>query len=211
MILILDNIAAFIIGSTIFLVLMAMQMRTTEMNIDQTSTYMMKNQAASFSTWIEEDLLNLGEHMDKSVTTPFANPVYDQHGNTTSFTFYQDTLNTTVVPADTVRIATRYNLAFVGYSTSTGDSTAVYKLERSVRYQTGPWQDEGESVPLISVFRIDMLDMNAQPIADPVAAMTADPTSVRNTRIRFAMVPPIETSRATLNKIFYGSTLLIPN
>lgn len=211
MVLILDNIAAFIIGATIFLVLMTMQLRTTELNIDQTSTYMMKNQAASMSTWVEEDLLDLGKNIDKSTTVPFENPVVDGNGNTTQFVFYRDTVNTSVVPADTVRVATRYALSFVGYSPTGEDSTKVYRIDRSVKHGSGSWQADGQSVPLISVFQIDMLDMNANPVANPATAMSGDPTAIRNTRIRFAMVPPMRTKRATLNKIYYGSTLLIPN
>ena len=211
MILILDNIAAFVIGTSIFLVLMAMQLRTTELSIDQTSTYMMKNQAASMSTWIEEDLLEIGQNIDKNVTVPFENPTTDAYGNTTSFTFYRDTVNTSVIPADTVRISTRYTLTDVGYSSNGEDSTKVYRVDRAVRHGFGSWNPDGQSVPLISVFQIAMLDQNANPVVNPATAMAGNPGAVRNTRVRFAMVPPLKTNRATLDQIFYGSTLLIPN
>lgn len=211
MVLILDNIAALVIGTSIFLTLMGMQMRTTEMGIDQTSSYMMKNQAASLSTWIEEDILELGTNIDKAVSVPFENPVVDQSGNTTEFTFYRDSINTDVAPPDTMRISTRYQLAQSGYSISTGDTTTVYTLTRSERLGTGSWVDNGKSVPLISVFSIEMLDRDAEPVANPATAAAADPTAIRNTRIRFAMVPPVTTKRATISQIFYGSTLLIPN
>jgi hypothetical protein len=56
-----------------------------------------------------------------------------------------------------------------------------------------------------------MLDANANPVVSPATAMAANPAAVRNTRIRFAMVPPLKTNRATLSQIYYGSTLLIPN
>ncbi len=211
MILILDNIAAFVIGTSIFMILMAMQMRTTELSIDQTSTYMMKNQAASMSTWIEEDLLDLGKNIDKNFTVPFENPTTDSLGNTTLFTFFRDTVNTTVVPADTIRISTRYALTSAGYSSNGEDSTRVFQVRRSVRHGAGSWTADGESVPLISVFQIDMLDNNANPVANPATVMVGNPAAVRNTRVRFAMVPPLKTKRATLNKIYYGSTLLIRN
>ncbi|NNE34708.1 MAG: hypothetical protein HKN13_05705 [Rhodothermales bacterium] len=211
MILILDNIAAFVIGAAIFLTLMVVQLRSTELNIDQTSTYMMKNQATSLSTWIEEDVLNLGSNIDKAVSVPFENPTTDSYGNTTQFTFYRDTLNTSVVPTDTVRVSTRYTLTAAGYSSNGEDSTKVFQLNRSIRFGTGSWIKDGQSVPLISVFQVDMLDQNANTVASPATAMAIDPTVVRNTRVRFAMVPPIKTTRATLNRIFYGSTLLIPN
>ncbi len=211
MILILDNITAFIIGTSLFLTIIGMQLRTTEMGIDQTSTYMMKNQATSLSTWIEEDFLQLGRNIDKTVSVPFDNPTVDQYGNTTEFVFYRDTVNTLVIPADTVRIATRYQLTATGYSVKGTDSTRVYKISRTQKFNAGSWQKSGQSVPLISVFTIDMLDRDASPVASPATAAAADPTAIRNTRVRFSMVPPVTTSRATLSQIFYGSTLLIPN
>ncbi len=210
MTLILDNLSALVVGATVFLMMLSTQLRVTEMSVEQSTSYMMKNQASSLATWVEEDILRLGENIDKTVEAPYENPV-QANGRTTEFTFFRDSINTNVAPPDTLRIQTRYDLEEIGERVLEGDTLSVYRINRNVKMGGGAWQPAGQSPPLVSVFRVDMLDMDAQVVADPVAALAADPLSVRNTRVRFAMVAPYDLERSTLQQVYYGSTLIIPN
>lgn len=59
---------------------------------------------------------------------------------------------------------------------------------------------------MLSYFKIELLDQDAQPVDDPVN--NAD--QVQNTRVRFTMAAPFEVARAqVLRQVYYGSTLLI--
>src|SRR5690625_7801492 len=73
MIAIFDNLNAILIGSTVILVIMAMQMRMTEMSVEQTANYMMKRQAMDLATWMEDDLLLMGQNLP-SGTAAYTNP-----------------------------------------------------------------------------------------------------------------------------------------
>lgn len=210
MVLILDNLGAIIVGSAVFLMLLVTQLRATEMSVEQSTAYMMKNQASSLATWVEEDILQIGENIDKEVEAPYENPT-QVDGLTTEFIFYRDSVNTDVSPPDTIRISTRYTLEQVGTRTMESDTVTVYKINRHIKWGTSSWTAQGQSAPLISVFRVDMLDADANVVANPVAALAADPLAVRNTRVRFAMVAPYDLERTTLQQVYYGSTLIVPN
>jgi len=207
---IFDNIGASIVGATVFLILLSLQIRINNLNIEETSTYMVKNQASNLATWLEEDLLKMGTNIDNTKEVPFANPV-DSAEVTTQFIFYRDTLNTAVVPADTVRIGTRYQLKMTETRMLEGAPINVYRIDRSLQYNGGAWISSGQSASMVGSLKIDMLDRDAQPVVDPVAAMTADPEAIKNTRVRFSMVTPFETDQISIRQVYYGSTLLLPN
>ncbi len=211
MILLLDHLSAVVIGSAIILILISMQMRSTEMGVEQSSGYMMKNQATDLATWMEEDLLQIGRNIDKEERVAFENPLTNSSGNTSEFVFYRDTIRYYLTTPDTLHIGTRYTLTPVDTRILNEDTLVVHRIDRFANVNGGAWNKTGSSVPYLSSFNVDMLDSDAQPIVDPVAAATADPLAVRNTRIRFSMVTPYETSRTTVRQVYYGSTLLIPN
>ena len=206
MIAIFDNLNAIIIGSVVILVVMAMQMRMTEMSVEQTANYMMKRQAMDLATWMEDDLLLMGQNLPNGVL-PYLNPV-DSAGITTSFEFYRDSIAVSGSSLDTLRVATRYELYRTGVHVMEKDTIDSFRLERSVRMGDGaPWVKEGGSSALLSHFKIEMLNRDALPVADPVA----HPNQVRNTKVSFHMVTPFDTRRATLRRVYYGSTLMVRN
>ena len=106
-----------------------------------------------------------------------------------------------------VRVQTRYELEDAGTKMLQGEEIDVYRLMRYEKVGAGAWKSDGQSSTLLSYFRIDMLNGDAQPVADPAA----NASTVRNTRVRFAMVTPFEVRGSTLNKVYYGSTLMLPN
>ncbi len=210
MTLLFDNMSAALVGATVLLMLLSLQLKLSGMNLEQTSTYMVKNQASDLATWMEEDLLKLGENIDKTAEVPFSNPV-DSADVTIEYTFARDSLDLSVIPPDTIRIDTRYQLKKTGTRIVDSEVVDVYRLARSVRRNGGAWVAAGGSPSLLGFFKIEMLDRDAAPVPDPVAAATADPETIRNTRIRFSMVTPFETETTAVRKVYYGSTLLIPN
>jgi len=205
MIAIFDNLNAILIGSTVILVIMAMQMRMTEMSVEQTANYMMKRQAMDLATWMEDDLLLMGQNLP-SGTTAYANPK-DSSGITLGFEFYRDSVAVVGGTLDTMRITTRYELFKTGVHQTEKDTVDSFRLERWVQMGSGPWVREGGSSALLSHFKIEMLDRDALPVSDPVA----HPNQVRNTKVSFHMVTPFETRRATLRRVYYGSTLMVRN
>src|SRR5690625_4931521 len=112
MIAIFDNLNAILIGSTVILVIMAMQMRMTEMSVEQTANYMMKRQAMDLATWMEDDLLLMGQNLP-SGTAAYTNP-QDSSGITLGFEFYRDSVAVVGGTLDTMRITTRYDLLKTG-------------------------------------------------------------------------------------------------
>lgn len=205
MIAIFDNLNAILIGSTVILVIMAMQMRMTEMSVEQTANYMMKRQAMDLATWMEDDLLLMGRNMPNS-TVAYTNPT-DSSGITVGFEFFRDSVAVVGGTLDTLRITTRYDLYRTGVHQTEKDTVDSFRLERSVKMGGEPWVREGGSSALLSHFKVEMLDRDALPVANPVA----NPNQVRNTKVSFHMVTPFETRRATLRRVYYGSTLMVRN
>ncbi|HEX7069574.1 MAG TPA: hypothetical protein VF190_02160 [Rhodothermales bacterium] len=205
---IFDHLNATVIGATATLILVGLFLRIGEANVEQVANYHVKTQAADLATWLEDDLLRLGDNMDGKIA--FADPV-DSAGVTTEFTFYWDSVNTAASPIDTIRMSVKYDLSKVGTRVLDSDTISVYQLRRFQREDLGSWVASGASSDLLSSFRIDMLNRDAVPVASPVAAATASPDSIRNTRVRFSMATPFETQSSTIRQVFYGSTLMISN
>jgi len=203
---IFDNLNALIVGGMLFLMLLGIQQRVAEMNLEQTVNYIVKRQAGDLATWLEDDLLKLGRNVDWGSETPFENPI-DSAGVTVRFVFFHDS---TDAGGNTVRVHVRYRLTSVGHRVIRNDTVPVYRLYREECIGSGcpsaGWQVNGGGPGLLSYFKIDLLDRDARPVADP--ANNAD--QVQNTRVRFTMAAPFEVARAqVLRQVYYGSTLLI--
>lgn len=201
---IFDNLNALIVGGVLFLMLLGVQQRVAEINLEQSVNYIIKRQANDLATWLEDDLLRMGENVDFASEAPYENPVYDNAtGVTTQFVFFRDSIAS---DGSTIRLYIRYRLVSVGKRALQGDSIAVYRLLREERVGSGSWQYSGSSPALLSYFRIDLLDRDAKPLSDPVAQKD----QMQNTRVRFTMVTPFEVARSqVLRQVYYGSTLLV--
>ena len=210
MFIIFDNLVAAVVGSAILLIVLATNTRMMEMGIDEVSNYAAKRYASDLAEWMEDDLLRLGENMEESSTTPFTNPVNINDGVTDlteSFVFYRDSTNTTVTPNVTHRIETTYSIVSAGTG-KVGDKTVnLYRIKRYEKIDGGPKVYTGGAVPLVSYFKVDMLDANANVISNPAASAE----DVSSTRVRFSIVTPFQTDRTAVRKVHYGSTLLVNN
>ncbi len=205
-----DHFTAGVIGGAVLLIFLTMQLRITEMNIEQTATYIVKTNATSLANWMEEDMLTMGKYMGGAVA--FENPV-DSTGKdtvTTLFTFYKDSTDTSVDPPVTFRVFTKYELLKTGTRTVGGEEIDVFRLVRSQKMGAGAsWDQNGESGSPLSYFRVEMLNRDGKPVSNAASVAALKPDSVRNTRVRFSMASPFETERSTIRQVYYGSTLLI--
>ena len=197
MFILFDNLLAAIIASVIFLILISVNMRISEMGVDEVSNYMAKRYGTDLAEWMEEDLLRLGEGIEDFSEDTFENPI-DSANMTKSFTFYRDSVSTG-------RLAIRYDLEYVAKGDVAGEEVNLFRVQRYEKLEGGAWKFTGGAVPLISYFEVDMLDRNAQPVSSP----KSNRDRVRNTRIRFTVVTPFQTDRTAIRKIHYGSTILI--
>ena len=220
MIFLYDNLTATVIGATVLMVILVSMQRLTEVQIERTATYTVKKQANEFATWMEEDLLQMRMYVpEDEYPVPFQDPTYDAEDvMTTQFIFRRDSTDYTVDPPAQREIHVRYDIEEVGERTISGEAISVYQLSRLTCDGDGSacdpgndahWTTDGQSYDLLSYFRVDMLDRDAQPIANPATAETSTPGTVRNSRIRFAMVTPYETERQTLREVYYGATLIL--
>lgn len=211
MVFIYDNLTAMIIAMAVFLLLVTIQFRTTQANIAQTSRNIVKEQAQGFATWLEDDLEKVGENIDPGQTAPyevaFENPV-DSSGITTDFTFYRDSIQN---PATTLRVTTRYEVDKVGTRVVDQDTMDVYQMVREQKVEGESWKEDGKSTASLGYFDIDMLNRDAQPIANPKAAAQANPDTVRSTRVRFSVVAPFQSEKTSLRVVHFGSVLLLRN
>ena len=197
MFLVFDNLTAAIVGSVVFLIILSINTRIAEMSVDEVSNYVAKRYGTDLAEWMEEDLLKLGEGLDDPSDVTFENPI-DSANITKSFTFYRDS-----VGLGTLGI--RYDLEYVAKGDVAGTPVNLFRVLRYEKLGSGSWNYTGGAVPLISFFKVDMLDRNAENVSDP----KLNKDQVRNTRVRFTIVTPFQTGRTAIRKIHYGSTLLI--
>ena len=206
MFIVFDNLTAAIVGSVVFLIVLGVNTRIAEMSVDEASNYVAKRYGTDLAEWMEEDLIRLGEGIEEANEATFENPVDSASGLLTkSFTFYRDSVNVGSVLNNTKRLSIRYDLKYVAKGDVAGEEVNLYRVLRYERLEGGSWKYTGGAVPLISYFKIDMLNRNAAPVEDP----KSNKAQVRNTRVRFTIVTPFQTSRTAIRKVHYGSTILI--
>ena len=199
-----DNLNALLIGGTVMMLLLTVYPRVQDMRLEQTATYVVKQQANDFATWAEEDLLKMGANMDLGEVL-FENPV-DSAGLTTRFTFYRDSVIATGVE---VRLGVRYDLHHTGTRILGADTLDAFQVRRHERMGSGSWMPAGNGPARLSAFRIELLNRDMQPIVNPASATAVVPDTVHTTRLRFAMLSPFDAERSTLRQLYYGSTLMV--
>lgn len=210
----LDNLNAMLIGGAILLVLLSMQLRVTDVNVQQTATYMTKKHSLDFADWLEDDLLSIGENMEEGEKA-FENPS-ESGDRTMEFVFYRDTLDYSGAVVDTVHIATRYRLTYVDTRTVEDRSVKVYQAHRGMQMWNPPgearpstWATTGHSAPLISGFQIKMLNKDGDEVANPADVDQANPDSIQQTKAKFSMLPPIQNGDGSLRAMHWGANLLL--
>ncbi len=203
-----DNLTAAMIVSTVVLLLLVTRQRMVEVNIEQTSNLIVRTATDSFSIWLEDDLDTMGDLLDLDVEIPVISL------SDSTIYAYEDG-DTTGIDVTTEFIFTsnggeyiKYQLANPTRRDVNGKDLVVFDFKRSTRIVAdGPDYTENGGFPLpLSSFKVDFLDINGSVIANPLASA---PGTIRNTRVRFAVVTPYDVSRSTIRELYYGSTLLL--
>lgn len=208
MILLLDHLLAIVVGSVLGIVIFTTAMRVQSLNHEANTTYAMRRLSSDMATWMEDDVLSIGRNMPLN-QIPYANPV-DSAGLTKTFTFYRDSVSVVGGVSTVNRINTQYRLRYAGTRGSGAEAYNIYRVDRYVQVDGGAWNFDGSAPPYLKHFKIEMLDRDAKPIADPVAAFGIDPNTVRNTGIRFTLATPHEQRGLALQSVHFASTLMIP-
>lgn len=202
---IFDDLTATIVAMTALLLLLTVQSRAVESNVARTSRNMMKEQAQSFSTWLEKDLEQIGQNMDKEERKdqrPFKDPkkedLDDGDTYTKQFTFYRDRGEGNTE----TRIATRYEIEQVS-----NKSRPLFQLTRKTR-EVGKesWDEvgvDGQSPPSLGYFKVDLLDRDAK--------STTNYEDVRSVRVRFSVVSPFHNEESVAIATHTGSVLMVQN
>lgn len=176
-----DNLIATVMGMTVLLILVVIQMRATRANVAQTSRAVAFNQAETLATWLEEDLGQMGRNMDSK---PFTfSDRSDESGSPTEETLtdfefdYKDEDG---------------NLSTIQYTVRYADGESPpYELERS------DGSGGGGSVGALGYFDLQFINKRAQtpPNTHP------DIDKIQAVRVRFSVVLPFQNDETTLNEI----------
>jgi hypothetical protein len=184
-----DNLVAALVGTTVLLILMAIQMRATGEQVAQTARNAALNQTQSLATWLEEDLEAMGRNRASGeVVFEGIDRVENEASPTgevlTDLTFrYEDESGdvTTIVyevrnPDDETR-------------TIAGEERPVYTLERQAA--------GGGTSPALGYFDLRFIDGNATPVSNPAA----NRGEIRALRLHFSVVPSYSSDRMILDEI----------
>ena len=196
MIVIFDNLTATLIAGVILLVLITMQVRINNANVEQTALTIAKGNALDFGDWIQEDLGNAGSGVP--INQDFIeNVVTDATtGNTTRISFYRK-----VNPTDASATQITYELIDAETVMVDGVPVQLYQLQRCEGAATCPANSPnlmGQSAAALSYFNIDFLDDSGW-LAGTVGA--------KYMRIRFAMASVLNENTNHLREAQWGTVL----
>lgn len=182
-----DNLIATVIGMTVLLILIAIQLRATRANVAQTSRSIAFKHAETMATWLEEDLSQMGRNMDNKpfelLTTREENedsPTGDilQPDDAADFEFeYKDGVG---------------NQSTITYTMRSTDNSH-YELERSRSNGGGSPTDAGGSPTELGYFDLEFIDENANP--------GANLDQIQAIRVHFSVVTPFQNDETTLQEI----------
>jgi hypothetical protein len=207
MIVLFDNILAGIVGAIAALILVTSFLRVQSVNVDTTAAYASRQLGSDVATWVEQDLLSMGQNMAGN-TMPITS-VVDSAGFTKQFSFLRNRIVSSVDDEATLApVETRYTLAYAGTREggSSGDYN-LYQLVREVRFDGGAWVRDGGTPPILRSFAVELLNGDMKAMANPSAVITGAPQTIRNVGIRFSLAPLYRSSYATLQSTQHASTL----
>jgi len=206
--LIFDHIIATMIGVTVIMALLTLQLRVQQAGVEQVSAHSAKTKSLSLGQWLEDDITSLGANFGRNLLR-FDNPVYDEAGNTTHWAFYSDSLS----DAGTIeRHITRYRLAEVGSIIQDGSERPLYQMTRETAVSAvingaaqpisaAQWAADGQSVTTLSKFRISLVDRGGNTTTDvPLADYI---------RVEFSMVPEFDLHNGYLHELYWNTLLKV--
>jgi hypothetical protein len=177
-----DNLTATVVGTTVLLILIAIQMRATRANVEQMSRSIAFGQAETMATWLEEDLSQMGRNIDgKPFTFPNNPKKSEENGSPTD-----ETLN----PDSEADFKFEYNDKEIQYTLRYADGESPpYELDRSVSGGGGGTGSAGR----LGYFDIEFINKNASP--------TSDVGNIQAIRVRYSVVTPFQNDDTMLREI----------
>lgn len=190
-----DNITATLIGGIVMLMLVTMQMRMRQVNIEQTLLYNAKGQALSLGDWLQQDMGNAGGGVpiDEQFIEDYEIDAATE--NTKRFSFRRKLQET-----DPTATLITYELIDGDTTVVEGDTLQLYQLQRCEGTTTcpaGSTSVNGQSPSRLTYFRIDLLDENG-------GAWTAGTSNAYYLRVRFS-VTSMSTRRHHMHKAYWGT------
>jgi len=194
-----DNIAATLISGVIVLMLVGMQMRSREVNIEQTAFVTAKGQALELGDWLQQDLGNAGAGVPINEQFIEDYEVDAVTENTKRFSFQRK-----ISEADAAPTLITYELLEGETIVVKGDTVQLYQVQRCEGAATCPAGSSdvnGKSPAGLTYFRIDLLDENG-------GAWTAGTSNAYYLRIRFSITSSFGLSdRDHLRETHWGTVL----
>lgn len=177
-----DNLIATAIGTTVFLILITIQMRSTNATVAQTGRSVALNQAETVATWLEEDLESMGRNMGDGDTIhdPIGRETNDASPTgsvLTELTYYYKNESGSTITIE-------YTVEREDPPTIAGDERPVYELSRSAG---------GGTPASLGYFDVRFVDKYAEE--------TTVEDSTRAIRVQFSVVPPFQNDQSTLDEV----------
>lgn len=206
--LIFDHLGAVLVGMAVVVVLLATQMRVQQNGIETVVAHSAKTKALSLGQWLEQDITSLGANFGRNLMR-FELPQYDEHGNTTGWVFYSDSIDAT----GTTRHLTRYTLAQIAVDESVDPERPLYEMTRETAFAlldgdgvlpTIPaeiWAENGRSINTLSRFRLELVDRDG--------AQTADVERADFIRVEFTLVPELLRRESYVNELHWNTLLKV--
>jgi hypothetical protein len=206
--LIFDHMIATLIGVTVIMALLSTQLRVQQAGVEQVSAHSAKTKALSLGQWLEDDITSLGANFGRNLMR-FELPVYDEHGNTTEWSFYSDSIGD---GGAITRHATRYRLARVDSILQDDQWRALYQMYRETastsvingvpgNISDATWAEDGRTVATLSRFHIGLVERGGQTTTDiPLADFI---------RVQFSMVPEFDRQNGYLHELYWNTLLKV--
>lgn len=185
-----DNLVAALVGTTVLLILMAIQMRATGEQVAQTARNAALSQTQSLATWLEEDLEAMGRNREAGEMVFTGIERTDNTASPTGEVLTDLTFRYENESGDSTTIT--YEIQNPETQTIAGEERPIYTLER--RMDGGA--SDGTSASL-GYLDLQFIDRNATPVSDP----TDNRGEIQALRVHFSVVPSYSSDRTILDEI----------
>lgn len=188
-----DNITAIMIGGVILLILMSMQHQAQTMAVERSVTYVAKQNALEFGTWMQEDIANIGAGM--TFGSGVMEDIERSGGMTTRFRFQRKLDPTDVNPQWVEYRAVPVDTVVIGQHQFT-KQVVFHRMERRV---DGNATESGSSMGIITDFDVELLDIGGR--------VTNDRSAARQLRVSFASAFNFRDSQKYLRENHWSTTV----
>lgn len=185
-----DNLTAAVVGMTVLLILVSIQMRTTKSSVAQSARNMALKQAETLATWMEQDLEAMGRNLEDDETVYSVGDRISNENSPTGTTLPDDTPLTFHYRKNesSSKTTIEYNVATTQTANVNDTTRTLYELNRD-----SSGVSDGESSSTLGYFDIRFVDEDAQ--------TTTNEDSIRGIRAHFSVVSPFRNDETTLHEV----------